>query len=257
VKAVILAGGLGTRLAEETSVRPKPMVEIGGKPILWHIMKLYSAHGVNDFVVCLGYKGYLIKEFFANYYLHTCDVTFDVAKGSMEVHHSTAEPWRVTLVETGETTMTGGRIKRVLPYVGDEPFCMTYGDGLADVDIRALVDFHRTHGLRATVTGVQPPGRFGALEVADGTDRVKGFLEKPRGDGAWINGGFFVLNPDVGGYIAGDDTVWEQEPMRGLAQDGQLATYRHTGFWLGMDTLRDRGVMQELWESGRAPWHKW
>jgi glucose-1-phosphate cytidylyltransferase len=257
VKAVILAGGLGTRLAEETSVRPKPMVEIGGKPILWHIMKLYSAHGIDDFVVCLGYKGYIIKEFFANYFLHTCDVTFDIARGSMEVHHSTAEPWRVTLVDTGEDTMTGGRIKRVLPYVGDEPFCMTYGDGLADVDIRRLVDFHREHGLRATVTGVQPPGRFGALEVADGSDRVKGFMEKPRGDGAWINGGFFVLSPEVGGYIAGDDTVWEQEPMRGLAEDGQLATYRHTGFWLGMDTLRDRGVMQELWESGRAPWRKW
>jgi glucose-1-phosphate cytidylyltransferase len=257
VKAVILAGGLGTRLAEETSVRPKPMVEIGGKPILWHIMKLYSAHGIDDFVVCLGYKGYIIKEFFANYFLHTCDVTFDIARGSMEVHHSTAEPWRVTLVDTGEDTMTGGRIKRVLPYVGDEPFCMTYGDGLADVDIRRLVDFHREHGLRATVTGVQPPGRFGALEVADGSDRVKGFMEKPRGDGAWINGGFFVLSPEVGGYIAGDDTVWEQEPMRGLAQDGQLATYRHTGFWLGMDTLRDRGVMEELWESGRAPWRKW
>jgi glucose-1-phosphate cytidylyltransferase len=256
VKAVILAGGLGTRLAEETSVRPKPMVEIGGKPILWHIMKLYSAHGVNDFVVCLGYKGYLIKEFFANYFLHTCDVTFDIAKGSMEVHHSTAEPWRVTLVDTGETTMTGGRIKRVLPYVGDEPFCMTYGDGLADIDIRKLIEFHHQHGLRATVTGVQPPGRFGALEVADG-DRVKGFMEKPRGDGAWINGGFFVLNPEIGGYIAGDDTVWEQEPMRGLAQDGQLATYRHTGFWLGMDTLRDRGVMEDLWQSGRAPWRKW
>jgi glucose-1-phosphate cytidylyltransferase len=257
VKAVILAGGLGTRLAEETSVRPKPMVEIGGKPILWHIMKLYSAHGIDDFVVCLGYKGYVIKEFFANYFLHTCDVTFDVAKGSMEVHHSTAEPWRVTLVDTGEDTMTGGRIKRVLPYVGDEPFCMTYGDGLADVDIGALVDFHREHGLRATVTGVQPPGRFGALEVADGSDRVEGFMEKPRGDGAWINGGFFVLSPEVGGYIAGDDTVWEQEPMRGLAQDGQLATYRHRGFWLGMDTLRDRGVMEDLWESGRAPWRKW
>jgi glucose-1-phosphate cytidylyltransferase len=257
VKAVILAGGLGTRLAEETSVRPKPMVEIGGKPILWHIMKLYSAYGIDEFVVCLGYKGYIIKEFFANYFLHTCDVTFDVAKGSMEVHHSTAEPWRVTLVDTGEETMTGGRIKRVLPYVGDETFCMTYGDGLADVDIGALVDFHREHGLRATVTGVQPPGRFGALEVADGTDRVKGFMEKPRGDGAWINGGFFVLDPAVGSYIDGDDTVWEQEPMRGLAQEGQLATYRHTGFWLGMDTLRDRGVMEELWESGRAPWRKW
>jgi glucose-1-phosphate cytidylyltransferase len=257
VKAVILAGGLGTRLAEETSVRPKPMVEIGGMPILWHIMKLYSAHGVDEFIVCLGYKGYLIKEFFANYYLHTCDVTFDIAQRSMEVHHSTAEPWRVTLVDTGDDTMTGGRIKRVLPYVGDEPFCMTYGDGLADIDIGALLAFHRDHGLEATVTGVQPPGRFGALEVAEGSDRVTGFLEKPRGDGSWINGGFFVLSGDVGRYIAGDDTVWEQEPMRGLAQEGQLATYRHTGFWLGMDTLRDRGVMEELWESGRAPWRKW
>jgi glucose-1-phosphate cytidylyltransferase len=256
MRAVILAGGRGSRLSEETATRPKPMVEIGGKPILWHIMKLYSAHGIDDFVVCLGYKGYIIKEFFANYFLHTCDVTFDIARGSMEVHHSTAEPWRVTLVDTGEDTMTGGRIKRVLPYVGDEPFCMTYGDGLADLDIRALIDFHRKHGLRATVTGVQPPGRFGALEVVDG-DRVTGFMEKPRGDGAWINGGFFVLDPEVGTYIAGDDTVWEQEPMRGLAEDGQLATYRHTGFWLGMDTLRDRGVMQELWESGRAPWRKW
>jgi glucose-1-phosphate cytidylyltransferase len=256
MKTVILAGGMGTRISEETTIRPKPLVEIGGMPILWHIMKLYAAHGIEDFVVCLGYKGYMIKEFFANYYLHSCDVTFDVAANAMEVHQSRAEPWRVTLVDTGEDTMTGGRIKRVLPYVGDEPFCMTYGDGLADLDIRALIDFHRKHGLRATVTGVQPPGRFGALEVVDG-DRVTGFMEKPRGDGAWINGGFFVLDPEVGTYIAGDDTVWEQEPMRGLAEDGQLATYRHTGFWLGMDTLRDRGVMQELWESGRAPWRKW
>jgi glucose-1-phosphate cytidylyltransferase len=257
VKAVILAGGLGTRLAEETSVRPKPMVEIGGMPILWHIMKLYSAHGVDEFIVCLGYKGYLIKEFFANYYLHTCDVTFDIAQRSMEVHHSTAEPWRVTLVDTGDATMTGGRLKRVLPYVGDEPFCMTYGDGLADIDIGALLAFHRDHGLEATVTGVQPPGRFGALEVAEGSDRVTGFLEKPRGDGSWINGGFFVLSGDVGRYIAGDDTVWEQEPMRGLAEAGQMATFRHTGFWRGMDTLRDRGVLEDLWASGRAPWRTW
>ncbi len=257
MKAVILAGGLGTRLAEETSVRPKPMVEIGGMPILWHIMKLYSAHGVNEFIVCLGYKGYLIKEFFANYYLHTCDVTFDIAQRSMEVHHSTAEPWRVTLVDTGDNTMTGGRIKRVLPYVGDEPFCMTYGDGLADIDIGALLAFHRDHGLKATVTGVQPPGRFGALEVPEGSDLVTGFLEKPRGDGSWINGGFFVLSADVGRYIAGDDTVWEQEPMRGLAEDGEMATFRHLGFWRGMDTLRDRGVLEDLWASGRAPWRKW
>jgi len=257
VKAVILAGGLGSRLSEETSTRPKPMVEIGGMPILWHIMKLYSAHGVNDFVVCLGYKGYIVKEFFANYYLHTCDVTFDIAQRSMEVHHSTAEPGRVTLVDTGADTMTGGRIKRVLPYVADEPFCMTYGDGLADIDIGALLAFHRDHGLKATVTGVQPPGRFGALEVPEGSDRVTGFLEKPRGDGSWINGGFFVLSPDVGHYIEGDKTVWEQEPMRGLAAEGQMATFRHTGFWLGMDTLRDRGVMEDLWASGRAPWRKW
>jgi glucose-1-phosphate cytidylyltransferase len=257
VKAVILAGGLGTRLAEETSVRPKPMVEVGGKPVLWHIMKMYSAHGVDEFIVCLGYKGYLIKEYFANYYLHTCDVTFDIAGGSMDVHHSTAEPWRVTLVDTGDATMTGGRLKRVLPYVGDEQFCFTYGDGVADVDIGALIDFHRGHGLVATVTAVQPPGRFGALEISGDSSRVTGFLEKPRGDGAWINGGFFVLGPEVGRYIAGDQTVWEQEPMRGLAADGQLATYRHDGFWLGMDTLRDRNHMQELWDSGRAPWRKW
>ena len=238
-------------------MRPKPMVEVGGKPVLWHIMKMYSRHGVNEFIVCLGYKGYLIKEYFANYYLHTCDVTFDIAGGSMDVHHSTAEPWRVTLVDTGDATMTGGRLKRVLPYVGDEQFCFTYGDGVSDIDVGALIDFHRGHGLVATVTAVQPPGRFGALEISDDSDRVTGFLEKPRGDGAWINGGFFVLGPEVDRYIAGDQTVWEQEPMRGLATDGQLATYRHEGFWLGMDTLRDRNHMQELWELGRAPWRTW
>ena len=258
MKAVILAGGLGTRLAEETSLRPKPMVEIGGKPILWHIMKMYSAHGVHDFIVCLGYKGYMIKEYFANYYLHTCDVTFDIAGRSMEVHHSTAEPWRVTLVDTGDNTQTGGRLRRVLPYVGgDDDFCFTYGDGVASLDLRALIDFHRTHGLLATVTAVQPPGRFGALQIGEDSDRVIGFLEKPRGDRAWINGGFFVLKPDVGRYIAGDETVWEQEPMRGLAADGQLASYRHSGFWHAVDTLRERNVMQELWESGRAPWRLW
>jgi glucose-1-phosphate cytidylyltransferase len=257
VKAVILAGGLGTRLAEETSVRPKPMVEVGGKPVLWHIMKMYSAHGVDEFIVCLGHKGYLVKEYFANYYLHTCDVTFDIANRSTEIHHSTAEPWKVTLVETGEATMTGGRLKRVLPYVGDGEFCFTYGDGVADLDIGATIDFHRRHGLLATVTAVQPPGRFGALEISDDYDRVTGFLEKPRGDGAWINGGFFILSPEVGRYIAHDQTVWEQEPMRGLAADGQLAGYRHEGFWLGMDTLRDRNHMQDLWDSGRAPWRMW
>jgi glucose-1-phosphate cytidylyltransferase len=257
MKAVILAGGLGTRLSEETTVRPKPMVEIGGKPILWHIMKQYSAHGIDDFVVCLGYKGYVIKEYFANYFLHTCDVTFDIANGAMEVHRTTAEPWKVTLVDTGEETMTGGRLKRVLPFLGDDPFCLTYGDGLSDIDIRALVDFHETHGKLATVTAVQPPGRFGALEVADGSDMVTGFAEKPRGDHAWINGGFFVLHPDVGRYIEGDSTVWEQEPLRGLAADGQLASFRYDGFWQAMDTVRERNLLEELWQSGRAPWKQW
>jgi glucose-1-phosphate cytidylyltransferase len=257
MKAVILAGGFGTRLSEETAVRPKPMVEIGGKPILWHIMKLYSAHGIDEFVVCLGYKGYVIKEYFANYFLHTCDVTFDVAAGSMEIHRSTAEPWRVTLVDTGDRTMTGGRIKRVLPYVGEETFCLTYGDGVADIDIAALVRFHQSHGKLATVTAVQPPGRFGALEVAEGSDLVTGFAEKPRGDNAWINGGFFVLAPDVGRYIEGDASVWEEEPMRWLAADGELATYRHDGFWQAMDTLREHRLLERLWDSGRAPWKRW
>jgi glucose-1-phosphate cytidylyltransferase len=258
VKTVILAGGLGTRLAEETSLRPKPMVEIGGKPILWHIMKMYASAGVDEFIVCLGYKGYLIKEYFANYYLHTSDVTFDLAARSMEVHQSAAEPWRVTLVDTGDATMTGGRLKRVLPFVeGERAFCFTYGDGVADVDLAALVDHHHRHGLLGTVTAVQPPGRFGALEINESADRVTGFREKPRGDGAWINGGFFVLSPEVGRYIAGDDTIWEQEPMRGLAADGQLATYRHLGFWQPMDTVRERNVLEELWNRGRAPWRTW
>ncbi|HEV8151363.1 MAG TPA: glucose-1-phosphate cytidylyltransferase, partial [Solirubrobacteraceae bacterium] len=229
MKVVILAGGLGSRLSEETTVKPKPMVEIGGKPMLWHIMKIYAAYGIDDFIVCLGYKGYVIKEWFANYALHTSDVTFDLRSGEMEVHHSTTEPWRVTLVETGEATMTGGRLKRVLPYVGDETFCFTYGDGVADIDVTALVAHHRGSGGLATVTAVQPSGRFGALEVDDG--RVSGFLEKPRGDGAWINGGFFVLEPGVGDYIDGDDTVWEREPMERLAAEGQLTPFRHTGFW--------------------------
>jgi glucose-1-phosphate cytidylyltransferase len=258
VKTVILAGGLGTRLAEETSLRPKPMVEIGGKPILWHIMKMYAVAGIDEFIVCLGYRGYLIKEYFANYYLHTSDVTFDLVAGSMEVHQSEAEPWKVTLVETGEATMTGGRLKRVLPYVeGEDAFCFTYGDGVADLDLKALVDYHREHGLLGTVTAVQPPGRFGALEIDESVDRVTGFREKPRGDGAWINGGFFVLSPDVGRYIEGDATIWEQEPMRGLASDGQLATHRHFGFWQPMDTVRERNVLEELWRSGRAPWRTW
>jgi glucose-1-phosphate cytidylyltransferase len=255
VKAVILAGGLGSRLSEETTLRPKPMVEIGGKPILWHIMKIYAAHGIDEFVVCLGYKGYVIKEWFANYALHTSDVTFDLGTGEMDVHHSTTEPWRVTLVETGEETMTGGRLKRVLPYVGDETFCLTYGDGVSDVDITALIGQHRASGGLATVTAVQPSGRFGALEVADG--RVSGFLEKPRGDHAWINGGFFVLEPAVGRYIAGDETVWEREPLERLAREGQLVPYYHEGFWHAMDTIRERQELEALWSSGDAPWCVW
>ena len=257
MKAVILAGGRGSRLSEETYIRPKPMVEIGGKPILWHIMKSYSAHGVNDFVVCLGYKGYVIKEWFANYALHTSDVTFDLGEGSMEVHHSTTEPWKVTLVETGAETQTAGRLKRVLPYVADDHFCFTYGDGLSDVDIRATIDFHREQGVLATVTAVQPAGRFGALDVDDPALRVRSFQEKPRGDGTWINGGFFVLSPEVGRYIEGDPSIWEREPVNALAGDGQLAVFKHSGFWLAMDTLRDRNVMQDLWDSGEAPWKTW
>ncbi|MGI9099370.1 MAG: glucose-1-phosphate cytidylyltransferase [Solirubrobacteraceae bacterium] len=255
MRAVILAGGLGSRLSEETTIKPKPMVEIGGKPILWHIMKIYASHGIDDFVVCLGYRGYVIKEWFANYALHTSDVTFDMRSGGMEVHHSTTEPWRVTLVETGDGTMTGGRLKRVLPYVGDQTFCVTYGDGVADVDIGALVAHHREHGRLATVTAVQPPGRFGALEV-DG-DRVDSFAEKPRGDGAWINGGFFVCEPGVGATIPGDDTKWEEEPLRELAARGELTVYHHRGFWQAMDTLRERHELESLWESARAPWKTW
>ena len=253
MKAVILAGGLGSRISEETEVRPKPMIEIGAKPILWHIMKTYAAHGITDFVVCLGYKGYVIKEFFANYHLHACDVTFDLARNAVEVHQSTAEPWRVTLVETGDDTMTGGRLRRVLGYVeDDELFCLTYGDGVADVDITALVAYHLKQGRLATVTAVQPPGRFGALEIEGSA--VTGFAEKPHGDGGWINGGFFVLSPEVGRYLAGDDTVWEREPLEGLASDGQLSVYHHEGFWQPMDTQRDMRQLQALWESGEAPW---
>jgi glucose-1-phosphate cytidylyltransferase len=255
VKAVILAGGLGSRLSEETAVRPKPMVEIGGKPILWHIMKIYAAHGIEDFVICLGYKGYLIKEYFANYYLHTRDVTFDLASGDMQVHRSSTEPWRVTLVDTGEATMTGGRLRRVLPYLGEEDFCFTYGDGVADIDLGELIAFHRKQDALATVTGVQPPGRFGALDV-DG-ERVREFEEKPRGDGAWMNGGFFVLSPEVSRYLIDDSTVWEQEPMRALAREGQLACFRHEGYWQAMDTLRDRNQLEERWSGGDAPWRKW
>ncbi len=255
MKAVILAGGLGTRISEETSVKPKPMIEIGGKPILWHVMKIYSAHGINDFVVCLGYKGYVIKEYFANYYLHMGDVTFDMADNKMEVHQSNAEPWRVTLVETGDATMTGGRLKRVLPYVDDEEFCFTYGDGVADIDLGAVLAAHRDHGKIATVTAVQPPGRFGALDFEG--DMVRGFAEKPLGDGGWINGGFFVLSPKVAGYLSGDATIWEREPMERLAAEGELGAYRHTGFWQPVDTLRDLQQLQELWDSGAPPWRAW
>lgn len=253
MKAIILAGGVGSRLSEETLLRPKPMVEIGGAPILWHLMKLYSAHGVTDFVVCLGYKGYLIKEYFAHYYLHRCDVTFDLAGNSVEVHQNMAEPWRVTLVDTGAETQTGGRLKRVLRYVADDDdFCFTYGDGLADIDVSALVAFHRAQAGLATLTAVQPPGRFGSLALTG--DRVAAFTEKPPGDGGWVNGGFFVLSPEVEKYIAGDETVWEQEPLERLAAEGQLSSYRHSGWWHAMDTLRDKEHLQRLWESGDAPW---
>jgi glucose-1-phosphate cytidylyltransferase len=231
------------------------MVEIGGKPMLWHIMKIYAAHGINDFVVCLGYKGYVIKEWFANYALHSSDVTFDLRTGDMEVHHSTTEPWRVTLVDTGANSMTGGRLARVLPYVGDEDFCFTYGDGVADIDLTALLAFHAAHGKQATVTAVQPAGRFGALDI-DG-DAVRSFEEKPRGDGAWTNGGFFVLSPKVVSYLDGDATVFEQGPLRGLAADGELASFKHTGYWQAMDTLREKQMLQELWDSGDAPWRVW
>jgi glucose-1-phosphate cytidylyltransferase len=256
MKAVILAGGLGTRISEETHLKPKPMVEIGGKPILWHILKIYSAHGINEFVICCGYKGYLIKEYFANYFLHMSDVTFHMKLNSMEVHHKNAEPWQVTLVDTGEATMTGGRLKRVRDYLDGGSFCLTYGDGVADVDVTTLIAHHRGHGRLATVTAVQPPGRFGSLQI--GTDSaVEGFQEKPQGDGTWINGGFFVLEPEVIDRIDSDATLWEQEPLRGLAAEGQLTAYHHHGFWQPMDTLRDRHHLEELWASGRAPWKLW
>lgn len=256
MKAVILAGGLGTRISEETHLKPKPMVEIGGKPILWHILKLYSAHGINEFVICCGYKGYVIKEYFANYFLHMSDVTFHMKLNTMEVHRKQAEPWQVTLVDTGEATMTGGRLKRVREYVGEGSFCLTYGDGVADVDISALIDHHRSFGRLGTVTAVQPPGRFGSLELGS-ANAVLGFQEKPKGDGTWINGGFFVLEPAVIDLIDGDATIWELEPLKGLAADGQLTAYHHHGFWQPMDTLRDRVLLEELWEQGRAPWKVW
>jgi len=256
MKAVILAGGLGTRLSEETSVRPKPMVEIGGRPILWHLMKMYSAHGINDFVICLGYKGYVIKEYFANYFLHMSDVTFDMAKNHMEVHQNNAEPWRVTLVDTGDSSMTGGRLKRVKDYLRDEEaFCFTYGDGVGDIDIAKTIDFHKSHGKLATMTATQPPGRFGALGM-DG-DKIHSFQEKPSGDGGWINGGFFVLSPKVIDYIDDDATIWERQPLERLAAEGQLLAYKHGGFWQPMDTLRDKQHLEEFWQSGKAPWKLW
>jgi glucose-1-phosphate cytidylyltransferase len=256
MKAVILAGGLGTRISEETHLKPKPMIEIGGKPILWHILKMYSAHGVNDFVICCGYKGYVIKEYFANYFLHMSDVTFDMTCNKMAVHHKMAEPWKVTLVDTGDATATGGRLKRIANYVGtDDAFCFTYGDGVADIDITAQIQFHREHGKLATVTAVQPPGRYGAL-VRVGT-AVNGFQEKPPGDGAWINGGFFVLHPRVIDYIEGDQTSWEGKPLEAIANNGQLEAFEHKGFWQPMDTLRDKIQLEQLWSSGKAPWMTW
>jgi glucose-1-phosphate cytidylyltransferase len=256
MKAVILAGGLGTRLSEETIVRPKPMVEIGGKPILWHILKIYSHYGVNEFVVCCGYKGYLIKEYFANYFLHQSDTTFDLENNTVKVHHKRAEPWKVTLVDTGDDTQTGGRLLRVADYIRDEEtFCLTYGDGVTDVDISEVIAFHRGHGKAATVTATLPPARFGALEIDDG--RVLSFKEKPPGDGGLINGGFFVLSPKVLDLIADESTVWEQEPLHALAAQGELMAYEHTGFWQPMDTIRERNLLEELWVSDKAPWKKW
>lgn len=257
MKAVLLAGGLGTRISEETDSKPKPMVEIGGKPILWHIMKIYSSHGINEFVICCGYKGYVIKEYFANYLLHGSDVTFDFSNDSMEVHHKRAEPWKVTLIDTGESTMTGGRLKRVERYVKDEEqFCFTYGDAVADIDITAQIKFHKKSKYQATLAAVYPPGRFGALEIV-GKDQVGSFTEKPKGDGARINGGFFVLSPEVIDRISDDDTVWEQEPLTGLAGDGMLGAYIHNGFWHAMDTLRDKHSLEKLWKSNNPPWKSW
>jgi glucose-1-phosphate cytidylyltransferase len=255
MKAVILAGGLGTRLAEETSIRPKPMVEVGGRPILWHILKHYSRHGINEFVVCLGYRGYVIKEYFANYFMHMSDITFDLAKNEMEICQRHCEPWRVTLIDTGEETQTGGRLRRVAKYVGDETFCFTYGDGVSDVDVTELVAFHRKQGRLATLTAVQPQGRFGALDIEGA--RITRFEEKPQGDGTWVNGGFFVLEPRVLSYIEGDATPWEREPLETLAREGQLSAWAHRGFWQPMDTLRDKMKLEDLWQRGVAPWKTW
>jgi len=255
VKAVILAGGMGTRISEETHLRPKPMIEIGGRPILWHIMKIYAAHGINDFIICCGYKGYQIKEYFANYFLHMSDVTFDLQRNTTEIHQNNAEPWRVTLVDTGEHTMTGGRLKRVRKYLDNSDFCFTYGDGVSDINLTALLAFHQQQGKLATVTATQPLGRFGSLSIDN--DLITHFKEKPQGDGGWINGGFFVLSPRVLDYIDGDDTLWEREPMERLAAEGQMTAYRHSGFWQPMDTLRDKNHLEELWAGGKAPWKKW
>ena len=252
-----MAGGFGTRISEESATKPKPMVEIGHRPILWHILKIYSAHGINDFVICLGYKGHVIKEFFANYFLSMADVTYDLANNKMEVHQKYVEPWRVTLVDTGEATMTGGRLKRVREHLGDETFCMTYGDGVADLDITKVIAYHRAQKTLATLTAVQPPGRFGAFTLNEGQTHIAHFREKPAGDSAWINGGFFVVEPKAIDYIQDDTTVWEREPMQNLANDGQLAAYQHTGFWQPMDTLRDKMLLEELWAGGKAPWKVW
>lgn len=255
MKIVILAGGLGTRISEESHLKPKPMLEIGGRPLLWHIMKIYSHYGLNDFVICCGYKSYVIKEYFANYFLHLSDVTFDLKNNKMEVHHNESEPWKVTLVDTGEETMTGGRLKRVKKYLGDEDFCLTYGDGVADINIQKLIAFHKEHGGQATLTATQPPGRFGALHLEGNV--IKSFKEKPMGDGNWINGGFFVLNPKVIDLIDGDQTIWEKEPLEKLAQQNQLHAFQHSGFWQPMDTLRDKNHLEQLWASGKAPWKTW
>jgi glucose-1-phosphate cytidylyltransferase len=255
MKVVILAGGFGTRLSEETDIKPKPMVEIGGKPILWHIMKIYSHYGFNNFVICLGYKGYVIKEYFANYFLHMSDVTIDLKNNKMEIHNVKAESWKVTLVDTGLNTMTGGRIKKIQSYIGNETFMLTYGDGVGNINIKELLDFHKKHGKYATLTAVQPSGRFGALDLND--SEIKAFKEKPKGDGAWINGGFFVLEHQIFDYIEGDETIWEREPLENLAKDGQLMAYKHKGFWKPMDTLRDKRELEALWQSGNPPWKVW
>jgi glucose-1-phosphate cytidylyltransferase len=258
MKVVILAGGLGTRLSEETDIRPKPMVEIGGKPIIWHIMKIYASQGFTEFVVCLGYKGFYIKEYFANYFLHQTDVTINLGTNQMDFHHSESENWKISLLDTGKDSMTGGRIKRIQPFIGNEPFMLTYGDGVADIDINKLVDFHHTHGKLMTVTAIQPSGRFGALELDEEGSRVKSFYEKPKGDGVWINGGFFVCQPEVFDYIKqGDQTIWEQEPLQNLANDGQLEAFRHEGFWQPMDTLKDKQDLNEMWNKGTARWKIW